>query len=395
MWYITQPTGTDMNRMIFPRLLVENRIEFLKQRYASGINHAHDEHGIHTAPGDIIDHLATHADPTPNKQYTQWIASRYNQGNFRQEDAPRVAEALRSFHAHKNSLPEKDINKYLGLRSVEDAVHPFGNQPVLTNKQQEKDDIQKGLKVLYKDDKYHVNHLKTEAASRALYGGGSRAGRELGTDWCTAVRSQHNMFQTYARSGDLHTIHVKDDTNSPYQVHSSGQFMDRFDQTVSKKAFTKKHPNVAQVLAPREPLFDFEGKYFDKHKTNPKKLTQYARIMPDGAEDKLHDLVKNGTEKQVNAILDHETRITPKILQTVVSNPDKFNATQRELASSHPYADSQVSRSSWETEKNPLHERMSALGILGNNSRTRPSDIQLFRKIKGDPDEMLRCSRVA
>ena len=93
-------------------ILMEDRLEFLKQHYASKPDFTthHDpnaEHPIHVMPGSaehekqvhkVVDYWASH-DPTPNKQYTGRVLHWYHQKGIRQEDHPRVREALEGFHA--------------------------------------------------------------------------------------------------------------------------------------------------------------------------------------------------------------------------------------------------------------------------------------------------------
>lgn len=241
--------------MIFLSLLTENRIEFLKKQHAGGFTLNHDLHALHTDTGAVIDHFAQHGDPTPNKQYTQWILNQYKKQNIRQEDVGRIHSVLQNFYTYRNKLSEKDINKYKTLGDIEDAVQPHVGSAA-TKREAKEHAVHEGLQVLHKDDKYQVNNLLTVEASKALYGGGSRSGKKLGTDWCTAANGASNMFHHYTRNGGtLHTIHIKDDPNSPYQFDDRGQFMDRHDRSVGAQAFVGDHPALRGPLSTISPLF--------------------------------------------------------------------------------------------------------------------------------------------
>lgn len=237
--------------MRYPQVLVlESRIEFLKQQYNSrqgGINTSHDDFAIHRDANKIIDHFATHADPTPTKQYTQWIVGKYHNGDFRQEDADRIYRAISGFHTYKHKLEEKDINKYPSLASIEDAVAPHENTPA--SKAEEKASaIHNGLKQILSNDNGEVYRLDSEEASKHVYGGGHARGG-LGTSWCTAARSGGNQYKYYtADGGQLYTAHIKNDPLSPYQISlrstGLGQIANRKDQTVPLSTITSKFPEM-------------------------------------------------------------------------------------------------------------------------------------------------------
>lgn len=364
-------------------LLLENRLDFIKKQHSSGLSTAHDDYAIHRDVAGIVDHFAQHADPTSNKQYTQWIVNKYKDGNFRQEDAPRINDALTLFHAHKQRLPNKDINSYPGIRSVEDAVHPYKDVPV-SSKDSAKHAVEHGLDILHSDEKYQINHLKTKQASQIIYGGGSNSGRKLGTDWCTAARSNHNMFDHYARDGKLFTIHINGEYDSPYQYHHpSGQFMNRFDEPAKRpKRFIEDHPVVGAVLAPHIPAFDVDGKHIDQHVKDKHGLKEVARIMLPRAEEKLLDVLRTGGPREAQAISDHITRVTPRILKAVVSNPEQYGHDAVVQAFNHPYADTSVRRATWETEANNTDLRLNASRSLHHTHSLEPHDIEIYRKMQ-------------
>ncbi len=258
--------------MMFELFLIENRIEFLKKQHANGIDTSHDQHAFFQQAPKIIDHFATHADPTPNKQYTQWVVGQYKKKNIRQEDAHRINDTLTNFHTYKHKLLKKDINAYSTLSDVEQAVQPHIGTPAT-----KAEEAHSGLEVLHKDDKYQVNLLKTKEASIVVYGGGGHSSKKLGTSWCTAADSNNNMFHNYSIPGEtLHTIHVEDDPKSPYQFHSLGQFMNRHDEEVDPREFIKTHKALQPHLEGLNHIFDVDGKFIDQGLDHSKSTVRAA-----------------------------------------------------------------------------------------------------------------------
>ena len=122
--------------IILEQELLENRIETLKTKvFKDGFNTSHDTQAQHKDTSDIVDHFADKADPTNKKIHTQWILNQYKRSKIRQEDHPRIREALSNFETHKGKLENKDINQYKSLSDVEDAVEPHLGT---TTKRQEK-----------------------------------------------------------------------------------------------------------------------------------------------------------------------------------------------------------------------------------------------------------------
>ena len=54
-------------------LLVEDRIDFLKNQFKDKIDTSHDPLGEHKSSDDIIDHFSTKSDPSHNKIYTNCL----------------------------------------------------------------------------------------------------------------------------------------------------------------------------------------------------------------------------------------------------------------------------------------------------------------------------------
>jgi len=223
--------------------LLEGRIDFLKDKNQE-IDTSHDALAQHRASGDIIDHLATHADPTKKKTYTQWILGQYKAKNIRQEDVGRVHSVLTNFEKYKSRLTNKDINQYDTINAVSQAIHPhLGTAATRTEESQET--ISKGRTLVHDNGKglkvYRLERTpEGKKASQEIYGGGHELGGTH-TSWCTAARSKDCMFDKYSENTPLHVIHTP--TGNVYQAHpETGQLMDKGDEPI-----TPANPDIKHV----------------------------------------------------------------------------------------------------------------------------------------------------
>jgi len=226
--------------IILEQELLENRIETLKTRvFKDGFDTTHDREAQHKNTSDIVDHFANNADPTSNKIHTQWILNQYKKGKIRQEDHPRIKEALSNFEEHKGKLPpeQRDLNRYPSLSHIEDAVKPHSGT---TTKRQEKKVIKsEGADLVHNDEErgVTVHHIKTEQAS-CSYG--------AHTKWCTAGR-ENNTFNRDNKDGPMFIIQHG---GRKYQFHNaSRQFMDEENSPVE---FKELHPDIQKSLAKSE-----------------------------------------------------------------------------------------------------------------------------------------------
>jgi t-SNARE complex subunit (syntaxin) len=219
-------------------LILEERLNKIKDIFKNKIDTSHDTLAQHKDSDAIVDHFATHADPTQNKAHTQWIVSRYRQGQFRQEDHPRIREALSTFDRPavkaglKANKKPTDINQYKSLSDLEDAVEP--HKEAISGKEEEKKIKTQGADLIHSDNGVTVHHIKTKDAA-CSYG--------AGTKWCTAGE-KNNMFDYYNKKGPIHVIQHQ---GRKYQFHTeSNQFMDEKDKPVK---FTDLHPDIAKSLS--------------------------------------------------------------------------------------------------------------------------------------------------
>jgi len=129
------------------------------------------------------------ADPTPNKQYVQWIARTYaNDASAKLEDVidGYLYQYLTKFYKlvqrKKIPSPRNDINKYSNFGDFLNVLDEYPDPEA----EQLKD---KGSAfTLYDDESWRVIVPQDEPAS-CYYGQGTR--------WCTAATKGNNMFKYY------------------------------------------------------------------------------------------------------------------------------------------------------------------------------------------------------
>jgi len=218
------------------KLILEDRIQKIKKIF-NKISTSHDPLAQHKDSDKIIDHFSEKADPTQNKAYTQWILNRYSKGQIRQEDHPRIREALSAFHSPavkarlKADKKPTDINQYKSLSDLEDAITP--HREAVSGKEQQRQIKSEGSDLIYSGNGVTIHHIKTEEAACA-YG--------AGTKWCTAGKT-NNMFDEYHENGPIHVIQHE---GRKYQYHNnSKQFMDEKDNSVELK---NVHPDIQRAM---------------------------------------------------------------------------------------------------------------------------------------------------
>lgn len=229
-------------------LLTEDRISWLKANTRE-VNSSHDTLAKHREPADIIDHFAK-ADPHPKKANTQWLVKRYHEGDFRQEDSPRITQALSDFEKHKKKLDKGDINQYKHLSDVEDAVAPHLGESG-SNKEAKRQAKSEGAELVHSEPGLSVHKMKTHEAA-CQYG--------AGTKWCTASKNNPIMFDHYNKQGPLYVVQTGEgDKKSKHQFHfESGQFMNEKDRPEDLGKLIKKHTGLKNVeeFRGKHPAFD-------------------------------------------------------------------------------------------------------------------------------------------
>lgn len=169
---------------------------------------------------------AESADPTGNKQYTQWIIRQFTKKGLKYEDIYKLKDHLETFVStkgqHKRLGINSDINQY-DWRSLTDTARKLSSTDVAEPESADATSVE-GAKILYNGPLGTLSIPETEAASCEL-------GR--GTEWCTAATKGNNMFDEYNKQGPLYIWHDKK-KKTKYQFHfESGQIMDAQDEPVS------------------------------------------------------------------------------------------------------------------------------------------------------------------
>lgn len=189
-------------------------------------------------------------DPTPNKQYTQWLARMYAKGGLKIEDMNR-ANLLGLYDAAKKrrliGADHADINKFKTYKDFEDTIHQYNLADKLAKAAAKK--MSKGAaKEVYSDDSVRI--IVPEDQEAACYYG-------QGTRWCTAATQGSNYFNQYNRSGPMYIMLPKQPKyqGEKYQLHfDSDQFMNEEDEPVSLVDLLKhRFPKTLQFFETVEP----------------------------------------------------------------------------------------------------------------------------------------------
>ena len=203
---------------------------------------------------DIM-HVIENSDPTPNKEYVQWLAKVYaNQGVKLEDILSRGKNALTTYHEFKvkKILPAeyRDIGR-INFSGLEDIAQNLDLRNALAAKEEQ--DFAKTMpkgdaETVFENEAVRIIVPKNEEAA-CYYGQGTR--------WCTAGRD-NNMYDRYARDGDLYILLPKQPKydGEKYQLHfDSNQFMDEGDNYVDsvKDLITKRFGNLLPFFMEREP----------------------------------------------------------------------------------------------------------------------------------------------
>ena len=186
------------------------------------------------------------ADPTANKQYTEWLVRRYIDGGIRYlEDVDStVAENLSMYHELKirRMLPSElaDIGRVKSqqvARFFRDVYNIYKELPEVQEK------MEKGeAEQVYDDSEIRVIHPEDQSAA-CYYGQGTR--------WCTASTKSRNYFQEYNEDGPLYIVIPKNPKHKgeKYQLHfESYSFMDENDAGVDIYKLMKRWPQLHKLF---------------------------------------------------------------------------------------------------------------------------------------------------
>ena len=180
----------------------------------------------------VLDKLEK-ADPTPNKNYVQWLARTYINNDDSLEDVESTtADYLDKFHRLKikHHLDNNDIGQYKDFDTFMNDMDKYPNDLIDDDqgkKKQYNADIiydEKGILIVRPNDK--------EASCR--YGRGTR--------WCTAATRGHNYFASYTNRGPLYMFMPRkpEHPGEKYQFHfEDGVVADETDSYLSQNELIK------------------------------------------------------------------------------------------------------------------------------------------------------------
>lgn len=156
-------------------------------------------------------------------KYGKWILVLYNRGKLKEEDFYKVTEYLTTFKDNLSKIQNKDIMSYKSLQDLVTIIRPFEGQQDVSKKEEIRLLKTKEADKIYEDDNYIVIVPLTERAS-CYYG--------ANTKWCTAAKTQNNMFDHYNDKGKLFII-INKKSGKKYQFHfETLSFMTELDTPI-------------------------------------------------------------------------------------------------------------------------------------------------------------------
>jgi hypothetical protein len=211
--------------------LGEKFFEKLTNRDTSVDNENIDFDDPETAINEYLKKVES-ADPTPNKQYTEWLIRRYIDDSIIMfEDVlSTTADMLERYHTLKvhRKLPQAiaDIGRFKTRSQLIDldySVSETYNEFI----KDKPEVISKGNATEIVNDANFRIIIPHDQEASCYYGQGTR--------WCTASKN-NNMFDDYAKDGTLFIVTPKNPeyTGQKWQLHfCSGQMMDETDSPVT------------------------------------------------------------------------------------------------------------------------------------------------------------------
>jgi hypothetical protein len=236
-------------------ILLEDRLEYLKQNTKT-LSTDHDTLAKHKDTPSIVQHLADNADPTKNKAHTQYAVGLYRNKALKQEDAPRLKDALTDFEKYKGKLKpeEKVVNtkNYPTITHIENVIAPHKGTPVTSKEKtahlRDNLNIKGKHELKYEDDNIKIFHNADKETAKKIYC--SKNDPKPGphnTEWCTSRDTKNNMFDHYmsqSPGSKYHVVHRKSD-GAVFQYHpESNQFMDKNDDPISHEDFQSISPSL-------------------------------------------------------------------------------------------------------------------------------------------------------
>lgn len=207
-------------------------------------------------------------DPTPNKQYLQWVISLLDIKELAKgtssrfvEDIPKYRENLQFFYnlnlKKKLPLDERDINKFESFSDLFETIEPYIEEAELSGDRAQRI-LKEDAKKIWDGQQWEIWIPESEEASCLL---GS------GTDWCTA-KEDNSYFNQYSRQSPLYICINKQNRKEKYQLHfATSQFMDKSDSSINLSELFDMSPELVKAFKPigKEIMENYDlGSYIDK-----------------------------------------------------------------------------------------------------------------------------------
>lgn len=234
--------------------------------------------------GDVekVFDLIIDSDPTPNKEYVQWLLIMYTRllkdrepettldsvenkfGGFAYtffENLMKLQEAFKIFHKFKTTkLLFGDDRDIYTFKTVDDFVHKVFaldiqapaelNMAILDNKEWESIN-KKDSAIVFQNKDWIIIHTATKDGNNAF---GDK------TTWCTAGTKYGHMFDTYARQGNLYVL-IKNELGSGNKLNlnplnrlqfhfETDNYRDALDKSIKVEEFFKTHMDIKEFFRP-------------------------------------------------------------------------------------------------------------------------------------------------
>jgi len=223
-------------------LLSERGYSILCMAYDEHNDYDNPRHAIEAESKKILVNIFELMDPTPHKEYTQWLIKNYCKDAMHAEDvATEITDSLEKFDDYKRRRLTnlRDINAY-NFRTLYNAF-----SAVRSRRDDQKQKSPRGdYDEVFRDDRLIVIKPNDREAA-CFYGQNTR--------WCTAA-TNNNMFNSYNQDGPMYIIIPRQPvhTGEKYQFHfPSHQFMDEHDNDISEwgSSLVRRFPELSKIFA--------------------------------------------------------------------------------------------------------------------------------------------------
>lgn len=206
------------------------------------------DEGVKRALIDSYIESFENADPTPNKEYVQWMVRKYTDPNnmVKYEDyMGQLPAYLKKFHKLKQrrmlEYPRSDINKYEDVPNFMNVIDEYPDP----ERQESGKELKGNATEFYEDNDLRI--IVPQDQNAACYYG-------RGTRWCTAATVGKNYFQDYSRRGPLYIVIPKrpEYNGEKYQFSfAADQFMDERDRSIDDeigRELAQKYPQLFKIF---------------------------------------------------------------------------------------------------------------------------------------------------